>query len=229
MGPARLGGKSRVVFVVAVVTAFALAASYLLGSRASSLRRFDPDAVARLETDAWRSYYELRWLRLFGEMGQLLRTQYGLPFLRSNVVAFHATRAAFVFKRGHGRPDYERALPSLVRYYAAIRRGSDIPFDVQRAARLELEWWIVHREREQRAAEDVARALAELQAEIYRTPVEGLMEHARLRAQAMVIRDTQARAGRVSEADWARIGELLRGSWRALHDAVNAPRPTTGA
>jgi hypothetical protein len=219
----------RIELVVGFVVAGALVASDLLGSRASSLRQFDPDAVARLETNTWRSYYDLKRLRLFGEMGELLRTQYGLPYLRSNVVAFHATRAAFVFKRGHGREDYEKALPSLVRYYAAIRRGSDIPFDVQRAAKLELEWWIVHREREHRAPEDLARALGELQAEIYKLPVESLMEHARLRAQAMVIRDTQARAGGVTDADWARIEELLRGSWHALHDAVNAVTPESGS
>lgn len=66
-------------------------------------------------------------------------------------------------------------------------------------------------------------------AEIYKMPVEPLMEHARLRAQAMVIRDTQARAGGVTEADWARIEELLRGSWHALHDAVDAVPPGFGS
>src|SRR6266536_3474250 len=47
-----------------------------------------------------------------------------------------------------------------------------------------------------------------------------LMEHGRLRAEAMTIRDTKAEDGGVSEEDWARINELLRQSWRSLASAV---------
>ena len=46
-------------------------------------------------------------------------------------------------------------------------------------------------ERAQHPPGDLERALAELQAEIYRVPVERLMEHGRLRAEAMTIRDTR--------------------------------------
>ena len=67
---------------------------------------------------------------------------------------------------------------------------------------------------------DLDRALAELQAAIYNVPVERLMEHGRLRAEAMTIRDTKAEQGGVTEADWARINELLQQSWRSLAQAV---------
>ena len=153
-------------------------------------------------------------------MAELLRTQYRLPFWRSNAVAYRAAKAAFVFKDGRARPDYERALPDLIKFYRSIREVSDTDFDVERAARLELEWWIVHRERKQHAPGDLARALADLQAEIYRVPAERFSEHARLRADAMEIRDTKAEAGGVTEEDWRRIDELLHGSWRSLHGAV---------
>ena len=107
-------------------------------------------------------------------------------------------------------------------FYSSVRDVSDTPFDVNRAARLELEWWIIHRERAKHAEEDLDHALAELQAEIYHVPVEKVMDHARLRAEAMRIRDTKAEAGGVTEADWARIGELLRGSWRSLSQVVRS-------
>jgi len=97
-----------------------------------------------------------------------------------------------------------------------------MPFDVNRAARLELEWWIIHRERAKHPEGDLDRALAELQAEIYHVPVEKLIEHARLRAEAMRIRDTKAGAGGVTEADWTRIGEVLRESWRSLSQVVRS-------
>src|SRR5260370_35865875 len=99
---------------------------------------------------------------------------------------------------------------------------SDIPFDVDRAACRALEWWISHRERAKHAPGDLDKALAELQAEIYRMPVDRLMEHGRLRAEAMTIRDTKAESGGVTEEDWARINELLRQSWRSLATAVKS-------
>jgi hypothetical protein len=156
-------------------------------------------------------------------MSELLRTQYNLPLVRSNTVAYQAAKAAFVFKEGHNRAEYEKALPNLISYYQSIHKVSDIDFDIEQAAKLELEWWIVHRERKQHAPGDLDRALADLPAAIYHVPVDRMMEHARLRAEAMTIRDNRAEAGGVSEADWQRIGELLVESWRSLAKAVKKP------
>ena len=188
----------------------------------TQMREFDPDEVARLETAMWRSYYEKRRLQLFNQLAELLRTQYRMSSLRSNQVAYCGANAAFVFKQGQQRSDYEKALPDLVKFYGAIRKMSDIPFDVDRAARLELEWWIIHRQRAQHAPNDLEKALAELQAEIYQVPVDRLMKHGRLRAEAMTSRDTKAENGGVTEADWIRINELLKESWRSLAKAVKS-------
>jgi hypothetical protein len=206
---------------VLVVVLLAWAAYDLYAPRRTSMREFDADEVARLETAMWRSYYSRQRVKLFREMSELLRTQYRLPVLRSNAVAYRAARAAFVFKDGKARADYERALPDLVSFYQSIRAVSDTDFDVERAARLELEWWVVHRERRAHAPEDLPRALADLQAELFRVPADRLAEHARLRAEAMDIRDTKADHGGVAEEDWQKIDELLHQSWRSLHAAVN--------
>lgn len=194
----------------------------LYAPRTAHLRGFDPDEVARLETAMWRSYYDKQRVRLFNQLSELLRTQYNMPLIRSNRVAYYAANAAFVFKNGKQRSDYEKALPDLVKFYQSIREMSDLPFEVNRAARLELDWWIIHRERGKYQPADLERALAELQAEIYRVPVQRLMEHGRLRAEAMTIRDTKAESGGVAEADWARIDELLHQSWRSLSQAVKS-------
>ena len=190
--------------------------------RTTRMREFDPDEVARLEAAMWRSYYERQRLALFNQLAELLRTQYHMTPLRSNQVAYYGANAAFVFKQGRQRSDYEKALPDLIKFYESIRQMSDIPFDVDRAARLELEWWIIHRQRGQHPPGDLEKALADLQAEIYHVPVERLMEHGRLRAEAMTIRDTKAEGGGVTEADWAKISELLGESWRSLAKAVKA-------
>jgi hypothetical protein len=220
-----MGRRKKMVLKVAGVALVVLSAwvSYdLYAPRTTQLREFDPSEVARLETAMWRSYYEKERLRLFRELAQMLRTQYNMSFVRSNKVAYNAANAAIVFQRGKQRSDYEQALPDLINFYQAIRNMSDLPFDVDRVARLELEWWIIHRQRADHQPEDLVKALAELQSAIYGLPVNRLMEHGRLRAEAMTIRDTKAEQGGVTEQDWARIDELLHRSWQSLHQAVRS-------
>src|SRR5258705_1587234 len=224
MGAKRRSRKKRVLLICLLVL-FAISAWVLYdlyAPRTAHLREFDADEVARLETAMWRSYYEKAQVRLFKQLSELLRTQYDMPLIRSNQVAYYAANAAFVFKDGKQRSDYEEALPDLVKFYQSLRNMSDIPFDADRAARLELEWWIIHRERAKHPPGDLERALAELQAEIYRIPIERLLEHGRLRAEAMTIRDTRDDTGGVTEADWARIDELLHQSWRSLAIGVKS-------
>ncbi|MDX1980359.1 MAG: hypothetical protein SFV51_08825, partial [Bryobacteraceae bacterium] len=116
----------------------------------------------------------------------------------------------------------ERALPNLVRYYRAILPAAA---DAGRAGKLELEWWIIHRERSRYGRADLENALAGLQAAIYALPAGSFATHARLRAQAMLLRDQKSEAGGVSEEDWRRIRALLDESWDSLHRAVNhSPR-----
>lgn len=214
--------KTRWFIILALLVGLMAWVGYdLFAPRQTSLREFDAKEVARLETAMWRSYYDKERLALFGQLAELLRKQYRLPLWRSNAVAYQAAKAAFVFKGGRGRSDYEQALPNLVNYYSAIRQVSDIAFDVDRVAKLELEWWIIHRERNKYSRADLDRSLAELPAAIYQMPVEKFAEHARLRAEAMVLRDTKAEQGGVTEADWQKIDELLQASWQSLHQAVN--------
>ena len=195
-----------IVRVIALILALVICAVLydLFWPRTTHMREFDPDEVARLETAMWRSYYEKQRVRLFNQMTELLRSQYHMTPVKSNLVAYYAAKAAFVFKEGKERADYEKALPDLIKFYSAVRKMSDIPFDVDRAAQLELEWWIIHRQRVQHAPGDLDRALAALQAELYRVPVDRVMEHGRLRAEAMTIRDTKAETTGVTEEDWAK-------------------------
>ena len=224
--PSQTPGRTRKIVLRAIALLLVLLICGVLYDlyypRTTRMREFDPDEVARLETAMWRSYYEKERLQLFNQLAELLRTQYGMSRLKSEQVAYYGANAAFVFKQGKQRADYEKALPDLLKFYEAIHKLSDIPFDVDRAARLELEWWIIHRQREQHAPGDLAKALAALQAEIYHVPVDRLLKHGQLRAEAMTIRDTKADNGGVTEADWAHINELLKESWRSLAQAVKA-------
>src|SRR2546429_4854496 len=110
--------RRRLLFLTLILSAIAAWGGYdLYGPRTSHMRDFDADEVAHLETAMWRSYYDKQQVRLFNQLAELLRTQYNMPLIRSNRVAYHAAKAAFVFKAGKQRADYEKALPYLVNFY----------------------------------------------------------------------------------------------------------------
>src|SRR5882724_5877925 len=213
--------KLRWIFLALIAILALWVGEDLLLPRSANIRDFDPDEVGRLETAMWRSYYARERAALFNQLAETLRTQYHLPLVRSNAVAYQAAKAAFVFKDGKKREDYERATPYLVNFYSAINNVSNTKFDVNRAAQLDVEWWIVHRERAKHSTQELDLALAELPAEIYHVPVQDLMEHARLRQEAMTIRDNKAEAGGVTEEDWRKIEDLLHQSYKSLHTAIN--------
>jgi hypothetical protein len=208
--------RGRIPIATGVVAVLAWVGLDLYGPRSHDLRDFQPGEVGRLEAAMWQAYYEKANLRLFGQLATLLRQQYDLPVLRSHLVAFHAARAAALFQRGHTRSEYETALPDLQIFYSAIAVVAVQRFDAQRAARLELEWWIVHRERASHAAGDLTRSLAELQAELYHASPTSFLEHASERAAAMLLRDTKAEHGNVTMDDWRQIEEKLQNSWKLL-------------
>lgn len=158
----------------------------------TDIRRFDSDRMARLDTDMWRSYYDRKPVLLFFQAG------------------------------GYARADYERALPQLRRYFSDIHAISTTPFDVDEAARTELEWWIVHRERQAHAPGDLSRALAVAAGVLYRADPARLATYGDERAIAMTIRDDRQAAGGVSEADWTAIDEHLKTSWARLRSALAA-------
>src|SRR5215210_7092169 len=72
-----------------------------------NIREFDADEVARLDTAMWRSYYSRERVKLFSEAVELLETEFHFPFWRRRLAAFYAAKAAFVFKDGKSRGDYE--------------------------------------------------------------------------------------------------------------------------
>lgn len=214
--------KFLIVFAALLVILIAWIGFDTLIPRKTKMREFDANEVARLETAMWRSYYSRQRISLFSQLGEALRTQYKMPFWKSEWAAFQAAKAAFVFKDGKKREDYEKALPNLIKFYSSVHDMSDIDFDVENAAKLELEWWIIHRTRETQPAGSLEKSLAELQSELYRVPPSRLEEHAKYRAEAMRIRDTKAKEGGVTEEDWKKIDELLHLSWQSLYKVVNS-------
>ena len=186
-----------------------------------SIRQFDPTAVAKLETAMWRSYYEKKPVLLFWQLATGLRQQFHAPFWRSFKLGFQAAKAAFDFKEDKTRAEYQKALPGLTTYYESIQALTTDRFDVKKLAKLELEWWIIHRERERYSYSDLANALSQTAAVQYNQSANEFVTYGQLRADAMRLRDESSRqADGTTEADWQRIETVLNAAWKSLHQTV---------
>ncbi len=186
-----------------------------------SIRQFNPKDVAHLETAMWRSYYEKKPVLLFWQLATGLRQQFHAPFWRSFKLGSQAAKAAFDFKKGKSQTDYQQALPGLISYYESILALSTDRFDVAKLAELELNWWIIHRERGQYSYTDLANALIHTAAVQYNQPATDFSTYGKLRANAMRLRDESSKeTGGTTEADWQRIEKELTQAWASLHQAV---------
>jgi hypothetical protein len=186
-----------------------------------SIHEFNPNTVAELDAKMWRSYYAKQPVKMFFQFAGLLRNQFHAPFWRSNIMAYYGSRAAFVFKKGRDRQDYEKALPYLEKYYTQLHRISIEDFNVKQAASTELEWWIVHRDKRQYTYTDLQLALQRNIASVFAMPDTVFKQYAYYRTIAMQIRDEKQLNGGVTEGDWQMIDADLHQSWTKLFTSIN--------
>jgi hypothetical protein len=184
----------------------------------TDIKKFNATETAILDGAMWRSYYEKKRLLLFLQSARLMRNQFHIPFWRSNLMAYHVAKAAFILKDGKSRADYENALPDLLKYYAAINSISTVSFDAEKAAKLELEWWIIRRYRNEHPPAEWEKYLADGAAVVYHIPAEKFNEYAQLRVAAMLLRDSKAAA--ITETDWLQINNLLQKAWTSFSTAI---------
>ncbi|MES1148760.1 MAG: hypothetical protein ABUL53_06205 [Bradyrhizobium guangdongense] len=188
----------------------ALILAYAAVPRRADLRAFDPAGMARLETAMWRDYYDKRYGALFYHLYESTRTQFGFSPLTSLQIAFAAADAARLFQPTRSRAEADAALPPLIVYYRDLASAAPVDFDVEEAARLELDWWQARREAvgPQAYGLTIARVTALTYGKQFGT----------LRAEAMALRD--ARGAGITDADWADIEVLLGKAYQALKASV---------
>jgi hypothetical protein len=105
-----------------------------------------------------------------------------------------------------------------VAYYRDFAPAAPAAFDVEEAARLELDWWQARREAA--APRDYGLTIARVAALTYgKSPDDaGIRQFGIARAEAMALRD--ARGEEITEADWTRIESQLGGAYRSLKASV---------
>ena len=184
----------------------------------TNIARIDAAATARQEGAMWKSYYQKKKVKLFLQSAKLMREEFHFPLWRSFRVAYCAAKAAFIFKDGKDRSDYEKALPWLKKYYGLINHISKTGFNADSAARTELEWWIIRREREKHPPEEWENWLALTASVMYHLPADSFKEYAHLRVQAMLLRDEKGNS--ITDQDWQHIDDLLLAAWQSFAKTV---------
>jgi hypothetical protein len=161
-------------------------------------RAFDPRRVARLEAATWTAYYRRQWLKVLRNAVSLTRHTFGWSWPSSFYGAWLAMRAIRLWSP---RPDNdpEGARRAMKRFYRLVARHHDEPFDSAEAARLEVDWWRIHREVQYGETHDddgpLVDALARLYAYVYGVPESAVRVAAEQRALAMGYSDQWVSAG----------------------------------
>ncbi|QOG18909.1 MULTISPECIES: hypothetical protein [Bradyrhizobium] len=204
--------------LVAAVIVSALLAGYVAWPRHADLRAFDPAEMARLETAMWRDYYEERYGALFYHLYESTRTQFGFSPLKGLRIAISAAEAARTFQPTRSRQEADAALPPLIVYYGELSSAAPTAFDVEEAARLELDWWQARREAVD--PRDYGLTIARVAELTYgRIPDSGIWQFGIVRAEAMAYRD--ARGAAITASDWGEIEAQLARAYRSLNASVS--------
>ncbi|MGZ4261591.1 MAG: hypothetical protein ACXVR0_14950 [Solirubrobacteraceae bacterium] len=162
-------------------------------------RAFDPRRVGSLETDAWVTYYRREWLRFLRAAVGLTRHTFGLPWHETLYGSWLVLRANQLWAPFPDN-DPDGARRTMERFYALVKRRHRESYDPTTAARLEVEWWRVHREHQHSEGDDgdgpLVDALAALYAYVYGAPEADVRIAAEQRALAMRYSDRWVEEGR---------------------------------
>ena len=192
-----------------------------------TIRTFDPARVARLETENWEAYYQKRW-------GRLLQVSVGMVHEAFGLNLWQALQGAYLVGRAEiaAAPFPDNDVPTaeayMRRFYGLVKRIHHEDFDVEQAARLEVNWWVVHRQHFGQAdSQPLVEALIDLYAATFRLPRERVRDAAHWRAEAMRYSDQWVNESKASGSPLlAQVEAELLKSYTALRAAVE-PAPAS--
>jgi hypothetical protein len=181
-------------------------------------------AVGNLETDAWVAYYRRDW-------GAFLKASVGMVGAGFGMGRRKTLYGAYLVLRANQKwapypdndPDAARDL--MRRFYLLVARDSpDVRIDPATAARLEVEWWRLHRAHQHDPGvpgSDLEQSLVDLYAYVYGAEAESVRPAAAARVEAMDLSDAWVDAGcDLDDPLLARERAALVASYTALRAAV---------
>jgi hypothetical protein len=189
------------------------------------MRNFDPVRLGNAETDAWAYYYQRRWVAFLRSALTMVRAGFGMSWLSTVRGAWWVLRANQVWAP-YPDNDPAGARELMRKFYALVARTAHETFDVDEAARLEVEWWRVHRILQHSDDVDPSAlddAFVALYAHVYAVPPASVRTAAAHRAEATRISDRWVAAGHdpLSPLLTQERAELVAG-YAALRDAVRS-------
>jgi hypothetical protein len=182
-----------------------------------------PSEIAKEEVAAWKDYYDNDVTGLIQHLSHLVIVEFRLNQLTAwTTVIPQLITAAATFKNvPHSAPKetYEKeVLPHLEDAYLAIKNALNGQWDANKAAQLELEWWLYRRESHLSSPEIVGEKIANLYELIYGENDEDHFNKAGyLRAVAARYRDLcQQMRGKLEDSDWQIIENILENSYKEM-------------
>ena len=130
---------------LAVLLALA-AAAYCFWPREPSLSAFDPEVIAALQMQVWKSAREKKSTGLVLPLFRIYSGQFQIPPVPSAKLALNTAYALHLFHAAPDAADQEKALPLLEGVFAGIVGPTKSRFDPRAAARLELLNWTLRAE-----------------------------------------------------------------------------------
>jgi hypothetical protein len=184
---------------------------------------FDPVVIGNRETDAWAAYYRHEWAQFLVAAVAMVWNGFGMGPVRTVLGAGHVLRANQLWAPiPDNDPDAARA--SMRRFYALVARTGHLDIDPAHAARLEVEWWRLHRAHQYGGPADFSQlqaALVALYSYVYGAEPLRMHDAARWRVRAMDVSDQWVAAGcDLHDPLLLEERRSLVASYGALRDAV---------
>ncbi|MEU4197798.1 hypothetical protein AB0E69_38290 [Kribbella sp. NPDC026611] len=184
---------------------------------------FDPVVVGNRETDAWAAYYRHEWRSFLTAAVGMVAAGFGMPPHRTLTGAWYVLRANQMWAPyPDNQPDAARAF--MRRFYELVVRSGSLAFEPATAARLEVEWWRVHREHQHSASvtqKQLESVLVDLYSYVYSVSRSSVQTAAGWRVAAMDLSDRWVAAGcDLADPLLAEERRALVASYAALRVAV---------
>jgi hypothetical protein len=186
------------------------------------IRNLDPRKLAHYEKENYVAYYEKDWLKLLRVSVGMVKESFGLSWMQAIYGAYLIARAEIAFAPFPNN-DIPLAEAYVKHFYQFIKKVHNEDFDVERATKLEVNWWSIHRRLFGNAEnQELVDALTCLYEEIYGAESQKFKEAACQRAMGMLYSDLWVNEGKPAGSPLLiKEEEALYQGYKALKEAIN--------
>jgi hypothetical protein len=186
------------------------------------IRNFNPRKVAHYEKENYVAYYQKDWMKLFRVSVAMVKEAFALSWLQAVYGAYLVARAEVA-----AAPFPDNDIPTAEMYmrhfYDFIKKVHGENFDTALAAKLDVNWWVVHRRLFGNPEnQELVDAVACLYEEVYGAESGKFKEAAYQRVMGMLYSDRWVNEGKPANSPLLiQEEEALYLGYQALKEAIN--------